>query len=65
MLMLAFGPTRLRRLVGGVSQAEVETAFPDWELLAVDPADTAGLGPPMNRTKPRWYRLGLRDRPRL
>ena len=57
LLMLAFGPSRLRSLVGGVSQAEVEAAFPEWELIAVEPADTAGLGWPMNRTSPRWYRL--------
>jgi SAM-dependent methyltransferase len=57
MLMLAFGPTRLRSLVGGVSQTEVEAAFPQWALIAVEPADTAGLGWPMNRTSPLWYRL--------
>jgi SAM-dependent methyltransferase len=57
LLMLAFGPSRLRSLIGGVSQADVETAFPGWDLLAVEPADTAGLGWPMNRTTPQWYRL--------
>ncbi|MQA95172.1 MAG: methyltransferase domain-containing protein [Streptosporangiales bacterium] len=57
VLMLAFGPTRLRSLMGGVSQAEVEAAFPDWELLDVQPAETAGLGWPMNRSSPQWYRL--------
>ncbi|GAA4240021.1 hypothetical protein GCM10022254_63170 [Actinomadura meridiana] len=50
--MLAFGPTRLRARIGGVSQAEIEAAFPDWELLDVHPADTKGLGWPMNRTSP-------------
>ena len=60
LLMLAFGPTRLRSRLGGVSQAEVEGAFPDWELLDVRPADTAGLGWPMNRTSPQWYRLRRR-----
>lgn len=57
MLMLAFGPTRLRSLLGGVSPREVEAAFPGWELLTIEPAVTAGLGWPMNRTAPRWYRL--------
>ena len=61
MLMLAFGRTRMRAFVGGVSQADVETAFPDWELVAVEPADTAGLGWPMNRTSPQWFRLRGRD----
>jgi SAM-dependent methyltransferase len=57
LLMLAFGPTRLRSLMGGVSRAEVEAGFPGWKLLAVEPADTAGLGWPMNKTSPQWYRL--------
>jgi SAM-dependent methyltransferase len=57
LLMLAFGPTRLRSLVGGVSRAEVEAGFPDWELRTAEPADTAGLSWPMNKTSPQWYRL--------
>jgi SAM-dependent methyltransferase len=57
MLMLAFGPTPVRSFLGGVSPEDVETAFPDWEMLAIDAASTAGLGWPMNRTTPRWYRL--------
>jgi SAM-dependent methyltransferase len=57
LLMLAFGPTRLRSVLEGVTRSEVEQAFPDWELVAVDPADTAGLGWPMNRSSPQWYRL--------
>lgn len=57
ILMLAFGPSRYRRLVGGVAQGEVEAAFPGWELLTAEPADTASLGWPMNRTAPQWYRL--------
>lgn len=60
LLMLAFGRTRMRSLVEGVSQREVEDAFPDWEMLAVDSADTRGLGWPMNRTRPQWYRLRRR-----
>ena len=60
VLMLAFGPSRWRRLVEGVSEAEITGAFHAWDLLDVRDADTAGLGFPMNRTSPRWYRLGLR-----
>ncbi|MFI2102434.1 class I SAM-dependent methyltransferase [Isoptericola sp. NPDC019693] len=59
LLMLAFGPSRWQRLVEGVSEAEVTAAFDGWDLLDVRAADTAGLGFPMNRTSPRWYRLGL------
>jgi len=57
LLLMTFGPSRWRSLVGGASQEEIETAFPDWEMLGVEPADTAGLGWPMNTTAPRWYRL--------
>jgi len=57
LLMLAFGPTRMRSVVEGVSRAAVEAAFPRWEMLSVEPADTAGLGWPLNRTAPQWYRL--------
>lgn len=57
VLMLAFGPTRLRSMIGGVCEAEVSAAFPGWQLIGSQPAETAGLGWPMNRTAPRWYRL--------
>src|SRR6516165_694404 len=57
VLLLSFGPSRWRWLVEGASQEDVETAFAGWELLAAEPADTAGLGWPMNKTAPRWYRL--------
>jgi hypothetical protein len=57
VLMLSFGPRRRRWLVEGASQEEVQTAFTGWEMLASEPADTAGLGWPMNKTAPRWYRL--------
>jgi hypothetical protein len=55
--MLSFGPTPLRRVIGGVSRTDVEEAFPAWALMSVEPADTAGLGWPMNRTSPQWYRM--------
>ncbi len=57
LLMLAFGATRLRSVVGGVTRTEVEAAFPGWDTLSVEPADTTGLGWPMNKTAPQWYRL--------
>ena len=59
LLLLSFGPGRWQRLVGGASQQQVQAAFAGWELLDAEPADTAGLGWPMNRTVPRWYRLRL------
>lgn len=57
LLMLAFGPTRMRSLLEGVSMKAVERAFPLWDLVSVDPAQTRGLGWPMNRSRPQWYRL--------
>lgn len=57
LLMLAFQPTSMRSVAGGVSRAEVEGAFPGWEMLSVEPADTMGLGWPLNKTAPQWYRL--------
>ncbi len=57
LLLLAFQPTRLRRIVEGVSRADVEAAFSGWQLLTVEAAETAGLGWPQNRTSPQWYRL--------
>lgn len=57
LLMLAFGPSIYRRMVEGVSQTEVEAAFPEWELADVEDASTEGLGWPMNRTNPKWYRF--------
>jgi SAM-dependent methyltransferase len=57
LLMLAFGPTWMRSLVEGASQQEVASALPDWQMLAVEPAVTEGLGWPMSRTRPQWYRL--------
>jgi SAM-dependent methyltransferase len=57
LLMLAFGATRIRHLVGGVSRECVEDAFCGWDVLSVEAADTAGLGWPLNQTSPKWYRL--------
>jgi SAM-dependent methyltransferase len=60
LLMLAFGPTRARSVVGGVSRAEIETAFTGWEMLPVERAQTTGLGWPLTKTAPQWYRLRRR-----
>jgi SAM-dependent methyltransferase len=57
LLVLAFQPTRIRTATGAASRADVETAFPGWEMLSVEPANTAGLGWPLTRTAPQWFRL--------
>lgn len=59
LLLLAFGPSRMP-FVDGVSRAEVEETFPDWEMVWVEAAPTAGMGWPMNRASPTWYRLRRR-----
>ena len=60
MLLLSFGPSRWRWLVEGASRGAVQTAFAGWAMLTVEPADTAGLGWPMNKTAPQWSRLRRR-----
>jgi len=57
LLMLEFQATRMRSWVGGVTPAEVRAAFAGWDVLSVEPADTTGLGWPLTRTSPQWYRL--------
>jgi SAM-dependent methyltransferase len=57
LLMLAFQPTPLPLVPDGVSQADIEAAFPEWQLLSVEPADTSGMPGPLKRTTPHWYRL--------
>lgn len=57
LLMLEFQPTAFRSLVGGVSRAEVEAAFQGWQMLSVESAEIEGLGWPLTRTAPQWYRL--------
>lgn len=61
LLMLEFQATRMRSVVGGVTRAEVEAAFEDWEMLSVEPAETRGLGWPLTKTAPQWYRLRRRS----
>jgi len=59
LLMLAFGPTVLHRMTEGVTREQVIRAFPTWRLLAAEPADTRGLGWPLDRSHPTWYRFRL------
>ena len=59
LLMLAFGTTWMRSVVGGVSTDEVMAAFPGWELVSSQPAETEGLGWPLTKTSPRWHRLRI------
>lgn len=58
--MLAFQPTSLPLVPDGVTREDIEVAFPDWELLTVEPADTTGMPRPLKKTAPLWYRFRLR-----
>lgn len=57
LLMMQFQPVRILWFAGGVSPEDVTTAFAGWRVLDVERATTAGLGWPMSRTSPTWYRL--------
>ena len=57
LLMLAFQPTKLPFIPDGVPRADIEAAFPGWELLSVEPADTTGMPKPLQKTAPQWYRF--------
>ena len=57
LLMLAFQPTKLPFIPDGATRADIEAAFPGWELLSVEPADTTGMPKPMQKTAPQWYRF--------
>ena len=59
LLILAFGPTLLGRLTEGVTRDEVVGAFPSWHLHSAEPAETRGLGWPLDRSYPTWYRFRL------
>jgi SAM-dependent methyltransferase len=63
LLMLAFQPTHVPFLPGGVAPDDISEAFPTWELLTTEPADTTGMPPPMRKTAPQWYRLRHRPAP--
>lgn len=58
LVMLQFGLSGVGPVVGGASRDRVEAAFPEWQVLSDEPAELRGLGWPLNRTEPRWFRLG-------
>lgn len=57
LLMMAFGKSKGPILPGGVSQVEIETAFPSWRIGHVEPASVEGIPKPIQATKPTFYRL--------
>ncbi len=62
LLMMAFSrPTPIGSFVEGVSPDDVRAAFPGWDLLSIDDADTGGMDFPMRRMQPKWTRLRNRS----
>lgn len=58
-VLLLVWPKRIRPLIRGVSRAEVEEAFPDWEITQVEPSHFR-LPKPLQlllRPDEHWYRL--------
>ena len=61
LLMVAFQPNRVPFVPAGLTRADVEAAFSDWDVLSVEPADASGMPAALRRTAPRWYRLRLKS----
>lgn len=61
LLMFAFGPGRRGPLPRGASREEIVSAFPGWDLVDDEAADTTGMPAPLKGSKPRWYRLVRRS----
>lgn len=57
LLMMAFGKSKGPFTPGGVSQAEIEEAFPGWRIGHVEPASVEGMPKPIQAAKPKFYRL--------
>lgn len=58
-LILAWEPGRRGPLPRGASRAEIEAAFPGWEVVDDQPFDASGLPGPLRGVEPRVYRLKL------
>jgi hypothetical protein len=62
LLMMAFTrPTPVGSFVKGLAPDDVQAAFPDWDLINVDAADTDGMDWPMRTMQPTWMRLRHRS----
>jgi SAM-dependent methyltransferase len=61
LLMMAFSrPTPIGSFVKGVTPEHVQAAFPGWDLLSVEYAETDGMDWPMRTMRPLWMRLRQR-----
>jgi SAM-dependent methyltransferase len=57
LLLLAFRPGGRPLLPRGADADDLARAFPGWQLLSVEPADTSGMPGPLKKTAPQWFRL--------
>ena len=57
LLMFAWLPGRHWPLPRGVDRADIETAFPDWQVTGEDAFTREALPPRLKDVAPRWYRL--------
>jgi SAM-dependent methyltransferase len=57
LLMYAAIPARRGPLPRGMSRAEIEAAFPEWNVLDEEPFDVSGAPAALQKARPTWYRL--------
>ena len=57
LLLLAFRPSGRPLLPRGAGHADIERAFPEWNVIGEQPADTSGMPGPLKKTAPQWFRL--------
>jgi hypothetical protein len=60
MLVLAFQPNPLPFVPDGISQSDIEEAYPEWDVASSEPANVRGMPRPMRKTAPTFYTLRLR-----
>ena len=57
LLLLAWAPGSRAPLPRGASQADIEAAFPSWEVLDVGETLSEAMPKPLRNANPRFYRL--------
>lgn len=57
LLTLVWSPGKRGPLPRGLSQSELEAAFPEWRILDVSDFDVSGLPKPLRGVGARFYRL--------
>jgi SAM-dependent methyltransferase len=57
VLMYAAIPAYRGPLPRGMSRAEIEAAYPGWNVIGDEPFDVSGAPGPLQKARPSWYRL--------